>query len=581
METPLDPGRAWNSPAAGRRSRPVGIESYELGPAFMESPPSTFYRGTNRILGSQVMLRRLTIDPARAENVHETFFREQRLSATLRHPHIQRAIDVFEADDALWSVHEYDIGRLTHDIVRDDGPMALADAARLGAQVADALGHMHAANTVHGKLSPSLVMVSDRGEAILLNLVKAADLAAGIWPLRPTVLGLSPFTAPEEFLGERPTPASDLYGLAATIFFWLTGCWPRGGATTEEALARARDGAPLEDLAGLCPDISPTLAERLQSALSADPDERRGSVDALGSVLVEIHRRQAAEWPSGFQTGALLTPRGCDAGVEILSRHGAGAFGIVLRARDRQDGAILAVKALKPEHRDDQNAQERFLREARALQQIDHPNVVAIRGVGEEHGTPYAIMEFIGGPDLATLLLREGTLPPARVARLGKGLAEGLAAIHGEGILHRDLKPHNVLVAEDTRPVIADFGIARQGKATRLTMTGQLAGTPLYMAPEQFAGAEPTAAVDLYALGTILYELLTGSVPFQAEDTLSTITLIRDATPEALPDHVPAALREITLALLSKAPEDRPSDLAALANALGGIALEHEHGEVP
>ncbi|MDF1700714.1 MAG: serine/threonine-protein kinase, partial [Planctomycetota bacterium] len=338
--------------------------------------------------------------------------------------------------------------------------------------------------------------------------------------------------------------------------------------------ARARDGAPLEDLAALRTDVSPALLKRVRAALAADPAERHGSVEALGSLLVEVHQRQAAEVPSGFQTGAVLRPLGCDDGVEVLARHGAGAFGIVLRARARQGGRILAVKALKPEHRDDQNAHERFLREARALQQIDHPNVVGIHGVGEEHGTPYAVMEFVDGPDLGTLLLREGTLSPERTARLGAHIARGLAAIHQEGIIHRDLKPHNVLVADGERPVIADFGIARQRETTRLTMTGQLAGTPLYMAPEQFAGAEPTVAVDLYALGTILYELLSGGVPFLGGDTISTITRIRDMPPPALPEDIPPALRTLTLALLAKDPAERPSDADGVAEQLTALTAE-------
>ncbi len=550
----------------------MGIESYELGEPVGESPPSTFFQGRNAILGNEVMIRRLTIDPTRPDSVRETFFREQRLSATLRHPHVQRAIDVFEEDGYLWSVHEWEVGRLTHDIVAEDGPFPLAEAARLGAQVADALGHMHAEGFVFGKVAPRFVMLGERGDVQLINLVKAADLAAGQWPLRPVVLGLSPFTAPEEFRGEPPTAESDLYGLAATVFWWLTGDFPRGGADEEEANQRARDGAPLVDLATLRPDVSAGLLERLTTALAADPAERHGSVDALGSLLVEIHQRQAAEIPSGFQTGAKLYPHGCCDGVEILGRHGAGAFGVVLRARAPNDGAVLAIKALKPEHREDHNAHERFLREARALQQIDHTNVVGIRGVGDENGTPYAVMEFIDGPDLGTVLLREGTLDPLRVAQVGAGIARGLAAIHQEGIVHRDLKPHNVLMAADDRPVIADFGVARQDKLERLTLTGQLAGTPLYMAPEQFAGEETTSSVDLYALGTILFELLTGAVPFNGKDTISTITAIRSTAPPALPPDTPDALRRTVVALLSKAPAERPAGAAEVATALASIA---------
>ena len=546
----------------------MGMDNYELGEEGVVSHPSTFFKGRNTILGNEVMIRRLTVDPARAQNVRETFFREQRLSARLRHPHIQRAIDAFEADGFLWSVHESFTARLTSDVVAEDGPLPLAEAARLGSQVADALSHMHAEGVVHGRVSPGMVVIDERGDAVLINLVKAADLEAGIWPLRPPVLGLSPFSAPEEFRGEKPTECADLYGLAATIFHWLTGKTPRDGPCESNDLEQGDREGSCEYLLTHRADATRVLAEHLHAALHADPTKRRGSVAALGSVLLEIHQRHAAEIPSGFTSGSILQPPGIDGGVEIVGRHGAGAFGVVLRARTQGSDEVHAVKALKPEHRENQDAYERFLREARSMQQIDHRNVVSIRGVGEENGTPFAVMEFIDGPDLATILFREGSLSFERIARLGAGLARGLQAIHDAGIIHRDLKPHNVLVTGNDRPVITDFGIARQATATRLTLTGQLAGTPVYMAPEQIEGADPTPAIDLYALGTILFELMTGKLPFSGRDPLSTMTAIRSRPVPDLPADVPGLIADLTNRLLAKAPEDRPGSAAEVAEVL-------------
>lgn len=558
----------------------MGMENYELGESLVVSPPSTFFQGRNAVLGNEVVLRRLTIDPSRAENVRETFFREQRLSARLHHPHIQRAIDAFEADGYLWSVHESYTAKLTSELVAQEGPMPLAEAARLGSQLAEALSHMHAQDVIHGRVSPGLTVLDERGDVVLISLVKAADLEAGIWPLRPAVLGLSPFSAPEEFCGEKPDASSDLYGLAATVFYWLTGEVPRGGECPESALLRAGDAESVSDLLALRGDASRVLAEHLEAALAARPQDRRGSVATLGSVLLEIHQRHAAEVPSGFTTGCILRPPGLDQGVEIIGRHGAGAFGVVLRARDGASQEIVAIKALKPEHRENQDAHERFLREARSMQQIQHANVVGIRGVGEENGTPFTVMEFVDGPDLATVLLREGTLSFERVARLGAALARGLQAIHEQGIIHRDLKPHNVLVAANDSPIITDFGIAREVEASRLTMTGQFAGTPVYMAPEQIAGAEPTHAIDLYALGNILYELMTGHLPFTASDALSAMTAIRDLPLPSLPNDIPKVLGELTTRLLAKSPADRPESAQAVAEALE-TALSGCPGEVP
>ncbi len=555
------------------------IHHYEIEEELFSAGPSTFFRARNEMLGHPVLLRRLTIEAGRAEDARATFFREMRHAAALHHPNIQRALDVMEAEGYLWSVHEFRTGTPSDQRVRETGPATIAEAARLGSEVSDALAHMHSRGFVHGKVKPSVVLVDEQGIQ-LINLVKSADLAAGIWPLRAAVLGLSPFSAPEEFDGRRPTRESDLYGLAATVAFWLTNGYPRGGATVDAAIERAKSGAPAIDLRALRPDLPQGLADALAAALDREPFQRHGSAASLGTLLVETHRRLAAEVPSGFETGVHLLPTGSLESLEILGRHGSGAFGVVFRARPRDGDTLYAVKALKPEHRQDRDARERFLREARAIQGIDHRNVIKIRGVGEEGGTPYAVMEFVEGPDLGTLLLREGALPPARAARLAAGVARGLEAIHLEGIIHRDLKPHNVLLAPGERPIIADFGVARSAASDRLTMTGHFVGTPAYMAPEQFDDVPPTFAVDLFALGAILHEMLTGQPPFTGRDALSTIRAIKESPPPRLPADLPSILGDVVTRLLQKDPAARYAKTSTLADDLERVAAVLEAGRV-
>ena len=547
------------------------VNNYELEEELFTSGPSTFFRARNTILGNDLLVRRLTPDPARAEDSKATFYREMRHAATLAHPRIQRPVDVLELDGFLWSVHEFRTGVPSDRRAKELEFVTVADAARLGAEVADALAHMHDRGFVHGKVAPEWILVDGLG-AQLVNLVKSADLAAGIWPLRPAVLGLSPFSAPEELRGERPLASADLYGLAASVVYWLTGEYPHGGATTEEAMERAREGAPATDLRGRRIDVPEVLAAALVAALASDPRERHGSAAALGTLLVETHRRLVAEVPSGFETGVDLLPAGESKPLEILGRHGSGAFGVVFRARTRGDTSVYAVKALKPEHRQDTDARERFVREARALREIQHDNVVRIRGVGEHAGTPYAVMDFIAGPDLGTILLKEGTLPAKRAARLAAGIARGLEAIHREGIVHRDLKPHNILVAPGDRPVIADFGVARSVLGDRMTMTGAVVGTPAYMAPEMFDDVQPSFAVDLYAVGAILFELVMGHPPYGGSNAISTIRAIREDPVPALPDDLPPLLQAIVSRLLSKDPAQRYARAGALADDLDALA---------
>src|SRR5262245_23694143 len=298
------------------------IQNYEIGESFFEAGPSTFFRAKNVILSHPVIVRRLTIDPERAADVRETFYRESRHAASLWHTHVWKPLDVMDAEGFLWSVHEHRLARASDVLVKERGPLGVAAAARLGVQMADALAHMHARGAIHGKVSPRFVTVDDDGNGLLINLVKSADLAAGIWPLRPVVLGLSPFSAPEEFAGQKPGPAADVYGLAATVLFWLTGRTPRGGEGDAEALERARLGGPV-DTGALRHDLPGSLVTALKAALETDPAKRPGSVAALGSLLAELERRHAADVPAGFEPGHVLPVGGAIGDLRVIERHGA------------------------------------------------------------------------------------------------------------------------------------------------------------------------------------------------------------------------------------------------------------------
>jgi serine/threonine protein kinase len=549
------------------------VGNYELLEVLGEHGPSRFHRARNQILGNEVMVRRLTPDPARAQDARTTFFREMRHAASLRHPHLMRPLDVFEADGFLWSVAEPRMGTPTSERVEREGPLSLVDATQWGAQVGDALAHLHGKGFLSGRVSPRWVLVDDEGP-VLVSLTKSADLAAGIWPLRPAVLGLSPYSAPEELAGERPRPSSDVYSLAATVAWWLTGAYPYGGTTPEEAMALAREGGRLLDLRALRPEIPEEVVSALLAALHRDPERRAGSAASLTAVLSDVHRRLVADVPSGFAPGARLPVDGCPDGIEIVHRHGSGSFGVVLRARAHASSGSYAVKTLKPEHRANADVRERFVREARVLHGIRHPNVVAVAAVGEQDGSPFVVMEFVDGPDLGTLLLREGTLRPDRAARIAAGIARGIGAIHAQGIVHRDLKPHNVLLAPPDRAVIADFGLAREVSSPRMTLTGAVVGTPAYMAPEQARGADTGFAVDLYALGAIAYEMLAGRPPFHGRDPMALLQAILADVPEPLSGDLPPDLRALVESLLAKEPGARPASADEVARRFEEIACE-------
>jgi serine/threonine protein kinase len=255
---------------------------------------------------------------------------------------------------------------------------------------------------------------------------------------------------------------------------------------------------------------------------------------------------------------------------------GRGAMGQVWRGRDR-DGHRLAFKLLRPELTEDPKVVQRFVQERSILTSIEHPNVVSMRDLVVEGDTLAIVMDLVDGGDLRTLLSSTRTLPPARVAELGAGIAAGLAAVHAAGVIHRDVKPENVLVDgafEPGRPRLTDFGIAKfvqqEGSSGRSTM---LVGTPQYIAPELIDGQEPTAATDLYALGIMLYELVCGVTPFAGGSTLAVLRNHAERLP-GRPPGVPDSLWELISWLLGKHAAARPQSAGQVATLLDALVPE-------
>ena len=193
---------------------------------------------------------------------------------------------------------------------------------------------------------------------------------------------------------------------------------------------------------------------------------------------------------------------------------GSGGMAIVYLAHDRELDRVVAVKRLADNLAHDRSFRDRFLREAQLAAPLSHPNVVRVYDFGHDpDGRPFIVMEYVEGGSLAEALARDGALSPARVVAVARDCCAGLAYAHAAGLVHRDLKPQNLLLDPDCRVKIADFGIARTLDGTSLTLTGSVLGTAGYLAPEQAGGEQVTAAADIYGLGVTLHQLATGTMP--------------------------------------------------------------------
>src|SRR3954468_22976182 len=199
---------------------------------------------------------------------------------------------------------------------------------------------------------------------------------------------------------------------------------------------------------------------------------------------------------------------------ELEELVGKGGMSTVYRAKDRLLERTVAIKLLHEHFSRDEDYVERFRREARAVARLSHPNIVTVIDRGEDAGRQFIVFEYIDGENLKQLVEREGPLPVADALELALGVARGLAFAHEQGLVHRDVKPQNVLLNGDGRPKVTDFGIARSLDVAGVTQTGTVMGTSHYMAPEQASGRRVDAQSDVYSFGAVLYELLTGEVPF-------------------------------------------------------------------
>jgi serine/threonine-protein kinase len=255
---------------------------------------------------------------------------------------------------------------------------------------------------------------------------------------------------------------------------------------------------------------------------------------------------------------------------EVGDVIGRGAMGVVHAGHDLRLGRDVAVKFLRPDLAADPGVRARFEDEARAAARLSHPAIVAVYDTGEWDGTPYIVMERLPGRTLADELA-EGPLTPARARIVAHDVGGALETAHRMGIVHRDVKPANILVTESGRVKLADFGIAKSTEGMDHTVAGSVVGTAAYLAPERLAGQPATPRTDLYALGVVLYEGLAGTKPFAGDTPVAIATAIHTTTPDPITTRRPdvdAGLATLIDSAMARAPEDRPESAAAMLAAL-------------
>ncbi|KLU08135.1 MULTISPECIES: protein kinase [Kocuria] len=264
----------------------------------------------------------------------------------------------------------------------------------------------------------------------------------------------------------------------------------------------------------------------------------------------------------------------------LTDRIAIGGMGEVWKAKDRVLGRIVAVKILKEEYNGDPNFLQRFRAEARHTALLNHPGVANVFDYGEEEGSAFLVMELVPGEPLSNIIERRKTLDADTVLNYIGQTARALAAAHAQGLVHRDVKPGNLIITPDNRVKVTDFGIARLADQVPLTATGQVMGTAQYLAPEQATGQTATGSSDIYSLGIIGYECLAGRRPFTGESQIAIALAQVNDPPPALPEDVPDPVQALVMSMLAKDPKDRPATAGALATAVDALRRGDEAAAV-
>ncbi|MEM9861728.1 MAG: protein kinase [Myxococcota bacterium] len=526
----------------------------------------------------------------------QRFLREARVASQLEHENVVGTLD-FNHDERSglhYFAMEYLRGRSLHETLLSDGALSLERALSVLVQLARALGAAHELGIVHRDLTPkNVVLTTSSGRRDFVKLCDFGVSRSLDADVRITatgqILGTPAYMAPEQVRGEEPTPACDIYAFGTIAFELLTGEWPIAGGSAVALIAQKLLAAEHRPSARTTRAIPAALDDLVERCLRLEPSERPTAQEAEAALTELLGVAPAAEsvkLPTNL-VGALV------GNYRVEALVGSGGMGAVYRGEHQEIGTRVAIKVLHPEVAQDDDAVARFIREAKTSSAIGSPHLPRYFDFGRlADGRTYAVMDYVEGESLGDRLERVRTLPLADTRAILLQCATALQAAHSAGVVHRDIKPDNIMLTEGNAVRILDFGIAKvQGASADRTTTqvGSFLGTPVYCAPEQIFGGAPTPQTDLYALACTAYEMLTGTDAFEAESIEGLLKLKSsgDRSPVAqrvacLPD---AVARTLTKALEFE-PRDRHPSLAEFAKEVGqwgapAMEAEQASGVIP
>ena len=526
-----------------------------------------------------------TIDPATARTIAvkvltgqritdvERLRREASLVQAIDHENVVKLIEVGESEGLHFMVMEF-IPETLSNLIEITGALPVERAVALAIGISDGLGYAHQQGIVHHDIKPQNILLTSEGIPKVTDFGIARGEMLNTMTATGAMMGTPYYMSPEQANGERGDPRSDVYSIACLLYQLLSGEVPFSGSMY--TVLRSHKEEHPEPLRSRVSGIPDAIAKCVEQAMAKDPAQRYADGNAFSAAMRSA--LPATSEVSDQESDVPPIPEQVSGDTRQIGKYtihgelGKGGQATVYEAVDSTDPGsdAVAVKILHAKHSNDFVTVQRFQREASLTQQVRHQNVVRIFDQGESGGQHYMAMEFIPN-DLDKLIKSEGALDPSRAIELTASISEGVGQAHSQGIVHHDIKPQNVLLTAEGIPKVTDFGIARTEESGG-TLIGQIMGSPPYMAPEQWAGDRGDPRSDVYSLGCLLYQLLSGEVPFRG--TLREVQRLHgEEQPQPLRNRVSGIPDDIARCVeqaMAKDPERRFANGNAFSIALRG-----------
>jgi len=547
--TPLEPGTILG-------------ERYEILQRLGEGGMGAVYKARDNELDRLVALKVIRPELAGHPDILRRFKQELILARQVTHKNVIRIFDLGMADGRKFITMDYIDGRDLKSVLVERGKLPPAEAVPIVQQICRGLEAAHAEGVIHRDLKPQNIMLDANGRVWVMDfgLARSMDLVG--MTRTGALMGTPDYMSPEQARAAKVDARSDIFSLGIIFYEILTGQLPfKADTMMATLLKRVQEKAAPPSVAD--PLIPQHLSDVVMKCLEVDVARRYQTTaemladlggEAAGATMAPVRSASLAAIGPGSQFGSRYT---------IESVIGEGGMGKVYKARDNDLDRTVALKLVRSELADDPNSMQRFKQELLLASRISHRNVLRIHDLGDVSGVKFISMMYVEGKDLHEVLEECGRLPVERLVKIAKQLAGALDAAHAEGVVHRDLKPRNVLVDQNDQVYVSDFGLAKslEGESiTMMTRAGEVLGTPRYMSPEQAESKPADHRSDLYSLGVILYEMATGDAPFAGDSTMQVMyqhVTQKPKDPKQVNPELPDYLAKIILKCLEKDPASR------------------------